>query len=225
MFQSTHSLRSATLVVLLFSIRDIVSIHALLAECDGQAVRNIPIPVRFNPRTPCGVRQETALTLAITGSFNPRTPCGVRREKPLTPVAMNRFNPRTPCGVRRVTAVWSILPTGVSIHALLAECDNVEAYAYILDAFQSTHSLRSATICYRPAYLSPHSFNPRTPCGVRHIAPSFILRGPLFQSTHSLRSATVTAVWAILPTGVSIHALLAECDSYTSGMRDLRGGF
>ena len=34
----------------------------------------------------------------------------------------------------------------------------------------------------------------------------------MFQSTHSLRSATVTAVWAILSTGVSIHALLAECD-------------
>ena len=34
-----------------------------------------------------------------------------------------------------------------------------------------------------------------------------------FQSTHSLRSATVSAVWAILPTGVSIHALLAECDA------------
>ena len=167
MFQSTHSLRSATLVVLLFSIRDIVSIHALLAECDGQAVRNIPIPVRFNPRTPCGVRQETALTLAITGSFNPRTPCGVRREKPLTPVAMNRFNPRTPCGVRHTIVSYSasgtlfqsthslrsatVLPTGeiatliVSIHALLAECDV------------------SILVSTTPVGC----FNPRTPCGVR----------------------------------------------------------
>ena len=190
MFQSTHSLRSATLVVLLFSIRDIVSIHALLAECDGQAVRNIPIPVRFNPRTPCGVRQETALTLAITGSFNPRTPCGVRREKPLTPVAMNRFNPRTPCGVRHTIVSYSAsgtlfqsthslrsatggrrTPPGllrVSIHALLAECDP-----------RNIH---------KP--LPGKCFNPRTPCGVRQSCPPGNLPPSLFQSTHSLRSAT-----------------------------------
>ena len=163
MFQSTHSLRSATLVVLLFSIRDIVSIHALLAECDGQAVRNIPIPVRFNPRTPCGVRQETALTLAITGSFNPRTPCGVRREKPLTPVAMNRFNPRTPCGVRHTIVSYSASGT----------------------LFQSTPSLRSATVFLRRKRAEvQHCFNPRTPCGVRRNRLYTLL---LNRANHTLR--------------------------------------
>ena len=81
---------------------------------------------------------------------------------------------------------------GVSIHALLAECD-----------------------------LSPQGrvgrhggFNPRTPCGVRLSPQGRAGRHGVFQSTHSLRSATVTAVWAIHPTGVSIHALLAECDVF-----------
>ena len=34
MFQSTHSLRSATLHMLILNPSEIVSIHALLAECD-----------------------------------------------------------------------------------------------------------------------------------------------------------------------------------------------
>ena len=123
------------------------------------------------------------------------------------------FNPRTPCGVRPVF--------------LCAVSCSPE--------FQSTHSLRSATFFIHRYYLTPavsihallaecdacelshcnHAtgFNPRTPCGVRP-APEPLKRSwKLFQSTHSLRSATVTAVWSILPTGVSIHALLAECDA------------
>ena len=35
MFQSTHSLRSATMELLSKGSVEIVSIHALLAECDG----------------------------------------------------------------------------------------------------------------------------------------------------------------------------------------------
>ena len=55
-FQSTHSLRSATQTLILLLSTRIVSIHALLAECD-RFRRPVPCPVRrFNPRTPCGVR-------------------------------------------------------------------------------------------------------------------------------------------------------------------------
>ena len=55
-FQSTHSLRSATYYEGAKRFAYVVSIHALLAECD------IPVHVGdrqapgFNPRTPCGVR-------------------------------------------------------------------------------------------------------------------------------------------------------------------------
>ena len=34
-----------------------VSIHALLAECDGHSDFIYLDEARFNPRTPCGVRQ------------------------------------------------------------------------------------------------------------------------------------------------------------------------
>ena len=126
LFQSTHSLRSATLRPSGAPPHGKVSIHALLAECDGAWERLLRTRSRFNPRTPCGVRP-----------------------------------------------VW-IPANGRS------------------SWFQSTHSLRSATK-YRDA--SP---------GHRP-----------FQSTHSLRSATAMAYSAQGGTLVSIHALLAECDSKT----------
>ena len=123
----------------------------------------------------------------------------------------------------------------VSIHALLAECDRPNEFIIgFFKKFQSTHSLRSATgragekktlmrvsihallaECDTPTNRPQRgrgSFNPRTPCGVRHAKsgghrgqPRFNPRTPcgvrlnteeevveeyVFQSTHSLRSAT-----------------------------------
>ena len=61
-----------------------------------------------------------------------------------------------------------------------------------VNEFQSTHSLRSATsACILSAYHS------------------------MFQSTHSLRSATISFMNVLWINQVSIHALLAECDSCT----------
>ena len=101
---------------------------------------------------------------------------------------------------------------GVSIHALLAECDRL--------ADQPVDR--------------PGRFNPRTPCGVRlgttiglahacefqsthslrsatnHLPPLPCIEP--FQSTHSLRSATLNVSEKARPLVVSIHALLAECD-------------
>ena len=100
-FQSTHSLRSATYYrntacpastsfnprtpcgvrlkhdIILLQEKN-VSIHALLAECDGDKPRNNKTTKSFNPRTPCGVRRQRLIPLIPYRSFNPRTPCGVR---------------------------------------------------------------------------------------------------------------------------------------------------
>ena len=81
--------------------------------------------------------------------------------------------------------------TAVSIHALLAECDFLTRVA-----------------------ISPvGSFNPRTPCGVRPADSSVHRTALMFQSTHSLRSATCVQFMIMQPPPVSIHALLAECDT------------
>ena len=84
----------------------------------------------------------------------------------------------------------------VSIHALLAECDFIKG--------------RKAP--------ERESFNPRTPCGVRRM--TILASSPLarFQSTHSLRSATKTPSYFVYDDYVSIHALLAECDVYATGL-------
>ena len=167
----------------------------------------------FNPRTPCGVRpipawrhpalhsvsihallaecdQWTMATSRRPTSFNPRTPCGVRLRGSICLSVEFQFQSthslRSATHDRRLGDVNYL----VSIHALLAECD------------------KSST----GTTLRNNSFNPRTPCGVRHLKPSSPGRVNGFQSTHSLRSATA-AKWAFnLVPIVSIHALLAECD-------------
>ena len=55
-FQSTHSLRSATIGIQAEDMAEEVSIQALLGECDHARIQHAQQPVRFNPRTPCGVR-------------------------------------------------------------------------------------------------------------------------------------------------------------------------
>ena len=110
-FQSTHSLRSAT-----YDIADIhtflrVSIHALLAECD-----------RFRRPVSCPVR-----------CFNPRTPCGVRPVPPRTGDDQQR----------------------VSIHALLAECDATDfIHYYSTEQIILCANLPKKTVIARLHFLS-----------------------------------------------------------------------
>ena len=213
MFQSTHSLRSATRPSGRIGHPQSVSIHALLAECDPLC-RTGPEPHAVSIH---------ALLAECDGSagipvFRPQrvsihallAECDhlVLHRKRLC----NSFNPRTPCGVRH----WR-------------RCAGT-----ILQKFQSTHSLRSATHGPRPTrrrfpvsihallaecdiknnakLFSSKGFNPRTPCGVRLMDERSRATGFEFQSTHSLRSATGRPPGDGFIQPVSIHALLAECD-------------
>ena len=105
----------------------------------------------------------------------------------------------------------------ISIHALRAECDVIIMRLYLPSTrFQSTHSVRSATLCQRPLPPLWEYFNPRTPCGVRLILSLSLVRKREFQSTHSVRSATYPAYNAQDYEHISIHALRAECDQINS---------
>ena len=221
LFQSTHSLRSATTLQSLLFCRINVSIHALLAECDKRRAKRRRSRSCFNPRTPCGVRpcQPSALPawLVFQSTHSLRSATRVLGKVGDTIAC---FNPRTPCGVRLNTHTSEGGAT----------------------SFQSTHSLRSATPhtarCMGEILVSIHAllaecdyklfrhgcrwkgFNPRTPCGVRLSRTLKEMCMFLFQSTHSLRSATTMDVYAHERGKVSIHALLAECDMIFS-KRDL----
>ena len=102
MFQSTHSLRSATPASSSIRQSGSVSIHALLAECDLLGHTRSHLESCFNPRTPCGVRHGGSVR-------NARTP----------PVSIHAL--LAECDPSRITAYQIGC---VSIHALLAECDS-----------------------------------------------------------------------------------------------------
>ena len=106
------------------------------------------------------------------------------------------FYPRSPCGERQVPGANSTATPSISIHALLAESDLANQDSEIVKAiFLSTLSLRRAT----------------AGGGVAH------KRNTRFLSTLSLRRATR---FRRVPQGlceISIHALLAESDSWSVG--------
>ena len=78
--------------------------------------------------------------------------------------------------------------------------------------FQSTHSLRSATDLNRLGGKLRCRFNPRTPCGVRP-GPEPHAGRPLPVSIHALLAECDSSSVSEVPgSQVSIHALLAECD-------------
>ena len=78
-FQSTHSLRSATGAVNPHWSRPRVSIHALLAECDGGQHVLPACFSGFNPRTPCGVRLRPTLYIATQQSKSYFAPTSLKR--------------------------------------------------------------------------------------------------------------------------------------------------
>ena len=131
-FQSTHSLRSATTADRLAQMVCDVSIHALLAECDILLHIRLGWPLQ---------------------SFNPRTPCGVRLF--LFPCTRTPTQFQSTHSLRSATQKNARLGQleQVSIHALLAECDTETGeWSCSQLRFQSTHSLRSATEMDRRLY-------------------------------------------------------------------------
>ena len=234
-FQSTHPLRGATYPRTYALPPKKISIHAPLAGCDSPWPPAIRTHTNFNPRTPCGVRQNSCYSSICQSNFNPRTPCGVRRRRH---------------GVRHVVRVISIhaplagcdhlgYPPGtvvaISIHAPLAGCDG-RPYLGIGGLDISIHApLAGCDMVGAASRAAGKHFNPRTPCGVRRATveawdratvfqSTHPLRGAtfqrcpqcrfrLFQSTHPLRGATVMVAACLQTMQISIHAPLAGCDA------------
>ena len=146
-----------------------ISIHALLAESD-RAASITPAPSRnFYPRSPCGERRSAC--------------CGVRRKY--------NFYPRSPCGERPANEALQKVKEVISIHALLAESDQIPRRGQNPPPrFLSTLSLRRATA----EIVSRSSISCQ------------------FLSTLSLRRATDAAIGKFGKARISIHALLAESD-------------
>ena len=146
------------------------------------------------------------------------------------------FYPRSPCGERPVLslsfgAVWII-----SIHALLAESDNLRVVDGSKSSIISIHALLAESDANRAELnIRQIHFYPRSPCGERQFSYFLHIHRLLFLSTLSLRRATAqiapffrnnrnfyprspcgerrtSVVSSAGTTGISIHALLAESD-------------
>ena len=108
-------------------------------------------------------------------------------------VGRSHFYPRSPCGERLVHLTQAASPGGISIHALLAESDGIQAetavfvppisiHALLAESdppylsvwiwkrtFLSTLSLRRATSTTGILGFNPFNFYPRSPCGERQL--------------------------------------------------------
>ena len=173
-FLSTLSLRRATLATWKPHYLCGISIHALLAESDVKIRFLFRLPKKF--LSTLSLRRATAQIREVIS-------------------AELYFYPRSPCGERRNRRSDHLLPTSISIHALLAESDFMFPVVFYLEnLFLSTLSLRRATYqifedTSGAIFLSTLSlrratpatsrndkhnvdFYPRSPCGERpRLAP------------------------------------------------------
>ena len=192
-----------------------VSIHAPREGCDYRLRGITRRPLRFNSRTPGGVRRVRALTpsaLDVKFQFtHPGRGATTYTAKSLQ--AYLRFNSRTPGGVRPARRRPRRCGGYVSIHAPREGCDivvdlckvtkygfnsrtpggvrrrvYVPPYAHL--GFQFTHPGRGAT--YFLLFIGGNliSFNSRTPGGVRRYLGGRHYCPYGFQFTHPGRGAT-----------------------------------
>ena len=174
-----------------------ISIHALLAESDAKADRIRALFGYFYPRSPCGERPPFLRSDPMMRPyFYPRSPCGERHpaavpRRPDADISIHALLAESDPTMQRALGVFSI-----SIHALLAESDTIFAVRpYDAPIFLSTLSLRRATPRGCPASSRRRYFYPRSPCGERQGNVHYM--GVYEQ--------------------ISIHALLAESDHPDAG--------
>ena len=136
----------------------------------------------------------------------------MRRRCAYPPISLARF--QSTHSLRSATSELVALNKSdtISIHALLAECDQ-DRNATQETTKISIHALLAECDQSRLSAINADAhFNPRTPCGVRPASSSIDRPLTSFQSTHSLRSATSDFFSRDPRISISIHALLAECD-------------
>ena len=122
-FQSTHSIRSATVDFMKFMRIMRISIHALHTECDLSMFQLKCSNGKF--QSTHSIRSATCIKSSFgTGSISIHalhTECDT--EKSFDTMCHEDFNPRTPYGVRPQRRKFDEDEIRISIHALHTECD------------------------------------------------------------------------------------------------------
>ena len=173
-----------------------VSIHAPRAGCDSTTPKTHSLTTRFNSRTPCGVRQGVCQSWSLGSMFQFTHPVRGATHQPIQHHQTQWFQFTHP--VRGATWLESYLyfskpfqfthpvrgATGglqqvseddlVSIHAPRAGCDT-DLPRKSHRVLVSIHAPRAGCDHITSTIVQlRHSFNSRTPCGVRldHLAPA-----------------------------------------------------
>ena len=146
-------------------------------------------------------------------NFNPRTPCGVRQQIHTLPKQTGKFQSTHPLRGATKGGLGAILVIAISIHAPLAGCDHGLHHHR---ARRRHFNPRTPCGVRRPQRrerraaknISIHA--PLAGCDLRPLQPPAAPRS--FQSTHPLRGATRHILRESFDRSISIHAPLAGCD-------------
>ena len=153
-----------------------------------------PTAFHFYPRSPCGERRFRYFYIIKITQFLSTLSLRRATARILLDLTFHEnFYPRSPCGERPRKSQSSGAGIRISIHALLAESDNVHLGTR------------------QPCVISIHALlaeSDQQRSGKR-------LRMPKFLSTLSLRRATNLDRFVAYLSDISIHALLAESDMTT----------
>ena len=220
-----------------------ISIHALLAESDGAGSRVCTTCFNFYPRSPCGERRQCSMYFRLRSRF--LSTLSLRRATQFFSYSKMRYQFLSTLSLRRATTITGIIYSDrkISIHALLAESDRPTAQLAVLPPkFLSTLSLRRATdtapVTGGGVTISIHALLAES--DVRNIyavhwfstflstlslrratrAFCWALPSKLFLSTLSLRRATPRRKRLFHRCAISIHALLAESDTWYNAQKD-----
>ena len=149
--------------------------------------------MNFNPRPPCGGRQNPGFDTVCKLVFQSTPPVrGATRLHLAQRPEHRHFNPRPPCGGRRVYV----------------------GDGYTIEAFQSTPPVRGATINLPAGNYNDNQFQSTPPVrGATPCAPSANAIAYLFQSTPPVRGATVSGYASFIEQFISIHAPRAGGDA------------
>ena len=169
----------------------LISIHAPRVGCDADMIYFPYLPAYFNPRTPCGVRQvflEFVQVVTLISIHAPRVGCDAALHSgPVGVINISIHAPRVGCDIQFSGAHQQ---ARISIHAPRVGCDTR----------------------LKPKFRTKWNFNPRTPCGVRHMGIIEVDETDIFQSTHPVWGATDVATLAAKTPFISIHAPRVGCD-------------
>ena len=190
-----------------------ISIHAPRAGSDSICSSLMPIPLNFNPRSPCGERLYIYAPSICASLFQSTLPVRGATSASAERSTLLTFQSTLP--VRGATLMLHVLYTreAISIHAPRAGSDGMPStrsrkalnfnprspcgerpwiiLSIARDFVISIHAPRAGSdISYKKWQKIGTDFNPRSPCGERHNDFVSNYTDILFQSTLPVRGAT-----------------------------------